>query len=222
MQTKTTTTQGEPTYAPTLRLVCLSALALAIGLGTSFVNAAELSPTSAAHYAQATYREYLDLLSMPNDAVVPADIRKNVDWIEAAFRKRGFTTRQLANDGKPMLFAELPGNDPSRKTVLFYMHVDGQPVIPAQWAQKSPWLPVLKRQMATGGWEEIDSTLLFSGTPDPEWRVFGRSSADDKAPIMMFLAAIDALKAEGGQPMVNVKVVLDSEEEKARLRSARS
>lgn len=39
---------------------------------------------------------------------------------------------------------------------------------------------------------------------------------------MMLLAAIDALKAGGGQPAVNVKVILDSEEEKARRPSARS
>ncbi|RYF62536.1 MAG: M20/M25/M40 family metallo-hydrolase, partial [Comamonadaceae bacterium] len=150
----------------------------------------------------------------PNDAIVPADIRKNVEWLEAAFRKRGFTTQQLPNDGKPMLFAELPRADPKRKTVLFYMHLDGQPVIPAQWAQKSPWIPVLKRRTDKGEWEEIDSAPLFSGPVDPEWRVFGRASADDKAPIMMFLAAVDALKANGDSLGVNVKVVLDSEEEK--------
>jgi hypothetical protein len=73
---------------------------------------------------------------------------------------------------------------------------------------------VLKRKTANGGWEEIDSAPLFSGPLDPEWRVFGRASADDKGPIMMMLAAIDALKAGGAQPAVNVKVILDSEEEK--------
>ena len=94
--------------------------------------------------------------------MVPADVRKNVEFLEASFRKRGFITQQLANDGKPMLFAELPGADPKRKTVLFYMHLDGQPVIPAQWAQKSPWIPVLKRRTAKGDWEEIDAAPLFN------------------------------------------------------------
>jgi acetylornithine deacetylase/succinyl-diaminopimelate desuccinylase-like protein len=73
---------------------------------------------------------------------------------------------------------------------------------------------VLKRRNAGGDWEEIDAAPLFDGPIDPEWRVFGRSSADDKAPIMMFLAAMDALKASGDKLGVNVKVVLDSEEEK--------
>ena len=44
--------------------------------------------------------------------------------------------------------------------------------------------------------------------------MFGRASADDKAPIMMFLTAIDGLKKNGEEPQVNVKVMLDSEEEK--------
>jgi hypothetical protein len=124
---------------------------LAIGaalVASVTANAAELSAASAAQHAQASYREYFDLLALPNDAIVPADVRKNVEFLEASFRKRGFTTQQLANDGKPMLFAELPGADAKRKTVLFYMHLDGQPVIPAQWAQKSPWVPVLKRRAA--------------------------------------------------------------------------
>lgn len=193
----------------------LLALLPALMLGAAgLASAAELSPPDAERYAQGTYREYFELLSLPNDAIAPEDIRKNADWLEQAFRKRGFTTKQLANNGKPMLFAELPDPDASRKTVLFYMHMDGQPVIPAQWAQKSPWTPVLKHKTAQGNWEEIDSAQLFKGPLDPEWRVFGRASADDKGPIMMMLAAIDALKANGGQPAVNVKVILDSEEEK--------
>ncbi|UIF90122.1 M20/M25/M40 family metallo-hydrolase [Cupriavidus sp. UYPR2.512] len=192
----------------------LSCLIIASWLCGGVAHAAALAPEAAQRQAQASYREYFELLAMPNDAVVPADIRRNVDWLEQAFRKRGFTTRQLANDGKPMLYAEFPGKNPARKTVLFYMHLDGQPVIASQWAQKSPWTPVLKRKAANGEWEEIDAARLSAGQVDPEWRVFGRSSADDKGPIMMMLAAIDALKAAGGQPAINLKVILDSEEEK--------
>ncbi len=195
------------------------AIATALGLGLPFLtgapaSAAALPQADAERHAQATYREYFDLLALPNDAIEPKDIQKNVNWLAKAFEKRGFTTQQLDNDGKPMLYAELPGHDPARKTVLFYMHLDGQPVIPAQWAQKSPWTPVLKRRAADGSWEQIDSAPLFEGRVDPEWRVFGRAAADDKGPIMMMLAAIDALKATNGKPAVNVKVILDSEEEK--------
>lgn len=194
-----------------LRTFLLMGTALAV---CNNASAAELSASAAAQYAQGTYQEYFDLLSLPNDAIVPADIRKNVEFLEAAFRKRGFVTKQLQNDGKPMLFAELPDADPKRKTVLFYMHLDGQPVVADQWDQKDPWTPVLKQCTAADKWAEIDSAKLFSGSVDPEWRVFGRSAADDKAPIMMFLAAIDAIKSSGAAQGVNVKVILDSEEEK--------
>ncbi|PWK37311.1 acetylornithine deacetylase/succinyl-diaminopimelate desuccinylase-like protein [Cupriavidus plantarum] len=183
-------------------------------LTAAAAQAASMTPEAAQTQAAASYREYLDLLSIPNDSIVPEDIQRNVAWLEQAFKKRGFTTQALDNDGKPMLFAEYPGKQSNRKTVLFYMHLDGQPVIPSQWQQKSPWTPVLKQKGANGNWEEIDTNKLFSGTVDPEWRVFGRSSSDDKGPIMMMLAAIDALKGANGEPAVNVKVILDSEEEK--------
>lgn len=187
---------------------------LLAGLASHPLLATDLPPDAAAEHARGTFREYFELLALPNDAVAPADIVRNVAWLDAAFRKRGFTTTAWDNDGKPMLFAELADGGPERKTVLFYMHLDGQPVIPEQWAQASPWVPVLKRRTATGDWEAIDAALLASGPIDPEWRVFGRSAADDKAPIMMFLAAIDALQARGDAMGVNIKVLLDSEEEK--------
>ena len=172
------------------------------------------TPEQAMRSTQASFPEYLELLSLPNDAVVPADVQKNAQWLEAAFRKRGFTTRQLPNAGKPLVYAELANQPANAKTVLFYMHLDGQPVLPEQWAQKSPWQPVLKQRNAAGKWEVVDTALLQAPTLDPELRVFGRSSSDDKGPIMMFLAAFDALKAAGMQPQVRVKVLLDSEEEK--------
>ncbi|WP_201509436.1 M20/M25/M40 family metallo-hydrolase [Psychrobacter alimentarius] len=195
------------------KLGVFSLVSAALIMGNT-ANAAKLSAASAAEYAQGTYSEYLDLLKLPNDAIVPADVRKNVEFLDAAFRKRGFVTKQLENKGKPMLFAEQPNADPKRKTVLFYMHLDGQPVVAEQWDQKDPWIPVLKQRAANGKWEEIDSAKLFNGSVDPEWRVFGRSSADDKAPIMMLLATMDAIKASGAAQGVNVKVILDSEEEK--------
>ena len=179
---------------------------------------AETPPTPTAEQAmraaQASFPEYFEMLSMPNDAVVPADVQKNAQWLEAAFRKRGFTTRQLANGDKPLVYAEF-GNQPAQgKTVVFYMHFDGQPVLPEQWAQKSPWQPVVKQRNAAGKWDVVDTARLQATPLDPELRVFGRSSSDDKGPIMMFLTAFDALKAAGMQPAVRVKVLLDSEEEK--------
>ena len=164
--------------------------------------------------AQASFAEYFDLLALPNDAVVPADIQKNTDWLKQAFAKRGFKTQQLPNDGKPLLFAEYKSAKADAKTLLFYMHLDGQPVLPEQWAQANPWQAVVKKRDAKGQWLEVDPKALQQQPLDPELRVFARAAADDKGPIMMLLATFDAMKAAGISPEFNVKVLLDSEEEK--------
>ena len=164
--------------------------------------------------AQASFAEYFELLALPNDAVIPADIQKNTDWLEKAFARRGFKTQQLPNKGKPLLFAEYKSPKPDAKTILFYMHLDGQPVLPEQWAQASPWQAVVKKRDAQGKWLEVDQKALQQQPLDPELRLFARAAADDKGPIMMLLATFDAMKAAGLSPEFNVKVLLDSEEEK--------
>jgi acetylornithine deacetylase/succinyl-diaminopimelate desuccinylase-like protein len=73
---------------------------------------------------------------------------------------------------------------------------------------------VLKPRGPSGAWEPLPIEELFGADLDPEWRLFARSASDDKAPIMMLLAAIDALRAQGTEPAINIKVLLDSEEEK--------
>ncbi|WP_127022503.1 M20/M25/M40 family metallo-hydrolase [Rheinheimera mangrovi] len=164
--------------------------------------------------AQASFSEYFELLALPNDAAVATDIQKNTDWLDKAFTRRGFKTQQLPNKGKPLLFAEYKSPKPDAKTILFYMHLDGQPVLPEQWAQASPWQAVVKKRDAKGKWLEVDQKALQQQPLDPELRVFARAAADDKGPIMMLLATFDAMKTAGLSPEFNVKVLLDSEEEK--------
>ena len=175
---------------------------------------APISQEAAQKLAQGSFREYLELLSLPNDAIKPPDIQANVDFLERAFRKRGFSTQKLDNSGKPMLYAEWPKHASGAKTVLYYMHTDGQPVVDREWSQPSPWKPVVKRRGSAGAWEAVGSDSLFASALDPELRVFARSASDDKAPIMMFLAAFDGLKELAADPATNVKVIIDSEEEK--------
>ena len=137
----------------------LSVLALGFAAAaTCFAQSAGPSAELIKKSAQATFREYVEMLALPNDASVPADIQKNADWLEAAFRKRGFTTRQLPNNGKPLLFAEYPRKVGGAKTVLFYMHFDGQPVIPEQWAQKVLGPRRLKSAMRRANGSRLQST----------------------------------------------------------------
>lgn len=160
-----------------------------------------------------SFPEYFALLGMPADAAVKADIQRNAQWLDKAFAARGFRTRLLDNDGRPLLFAELGTPKPGRKTILVYMHFDSQPANAAQWAT-DPYTPALRRRDGSGAWQTVAGGLPASGPIDPEWRVFARAAADDKGPIVMFLAALDAMKRANIEPAVNVKVLLDSEEEK--------
>jgi acetylornithine deacetylase/succinyl-diaminopimelate desuccinylase-like protein len=67
------------------------------------------------------------------------------------------------------------------------------------------------KKLEGGQWREVERDRLFATPLDPELRVFGRSASDDKAPIVMFLTAMDVLA--GKPPAVRIKVILDSEEE---------
>jgi Peptidase family M20/M25/M40 len=193
---------------------CTALAAFAVFTSCVLAQSEPLSPQAARKLAQGSFREYLELLSLPNDSINASDIQRNTDFLERAFQKRGFTVKQLANQGKPMLYAEWPKKIPGAKTVLYYMHLDGQPVVEREWAQASPWKPVVKKRGADGKWEIVDTDFLFQEKLDLDLRVFARASSDDKGPIMMFLAAFDGLREAGLDPVINVKVLLDSEEEK--------
>ena len=162
-------------------------------------------------HAKASLDDFYAFLRLPNDAHYPEDIEKNIAWSENAFKARGFTTKRLQTASQPVLLAERKSPRAS-KTVLLYLHIDGQPVRPELWEQESPWLPVLKKKDASGNWQKIADEKL-KGDLDREWRIFARSASDDKGPAMALLAALDAAAEAGIQPAFNIKVFLDFEEE---------
>ena len=88
--------------------------------------------------AIALYREFL---SLSNDVNYPDDIQRMVEWMEDAFSARGFFTQRIATAGSPLLLAERHVSDDA-KTVLIYLHSDGQPVDPSAWFQEDPYTPV--------------------------------------------------------------------------------
>ena len=195
--------------------VALAAL-LAAALASSPAPAAlpaGLDDAALAAAAVAAFPEYLELLSLPNDSIRPADSRKNAAWLEAGVRPARLRDAPPRERGRPLVFAEHGKARAAQKSVLFYIHFDGQPVVPSQWAQKDPLQPVVKRRGADGTWREVDRAELLRPGFDPELRVFARSSSDDKGPIAMFLAVFDVLRAKEIDPAVHVKVLLDSEEE---------
>lgn len=157
--------------------------------------------------------ELKDFVAIPNDALVAEDIDKNVDWARNAFVKRGFEISVLKTDKMPLFLAKKAFQG-SRKTVLFYFHLDGQAVRQPEWFQQNAYSAVLKERDRAGTFSEIDWSMLRNGKINDEWRLFGRSTSDDKGPIIMFLQALDMLASQKQQPPFNIKVVLDCEEEK--------
>lgn len=178
---------------------------------TAFAQTKDLSKISQKKTRPAL-NELKEFIALPNDANYLEDIDKNIVWLEEAFKKRKFSTQVLKTINTPLFFAErkYPG---AKSTILFYMHFDGQSVDPAKWSQKNPYQSTLRKQSGDGNWEAMDWNKT-EGEINPDWRIFGRSASDDKGPIVMLLNAIDAMDEHQIEGAVNIKVVLDGEEEK--------
>ena len=162
---------------------------------------------------RSTIEELKDFIALPNDALIPDDMNQNLVWLTEKFSERGFSTRLISTSGIPLFFAELEGKNKDAPTLLIYMHFDGQSVDPAKWDQQDPYKVVLKEKNGDQ-WKNLDWNALDTGI-NPEWRLFGRSTSDDKGPIIMLLNAIDMLKTDGVEIPINLKVILDGEEEKS-------
>lgn len=160
---------------------------------------------------KSTILELKEFIGIPNDALVAQDIKANIAWLEKEFKRRGFSTSVLQTDGLPMFLAKSPPVE-NAKTILFYMHLDGQSVDPAKWNQPNPYQAVLKAKQ-NDSWNTLDWSAI-NATIDDEWRIFGRSASDDKGPIIMFLNAVDQIREDGKNFPYNIKVILDGEEEK--------
>jgi acetylornithine deacetylase/succinyl-diaminopimelate desuccinylase-like protein len=151
---------------------------------------------------------FATLLSIPNVASDKPNIRRNANHIVGLMKQAGLEAELLELDGKnPAVFAQrlVPG---AEKTVLIYIHYDGQPVNPDDWAS-DPWKPVMRDGMVETGGVVVPMQAPF----DPEWRIFGRSAGDDKAPVVALQSALIALDEAGISPSVNLKVFMDGEEE---------
>ncbi len=175
---------------------------------------------SSYHYAKKSLDKFKDLLSIPNDANFPEDIEDNILWVENEMARYGFEPSRLETSTVPLLLLEKPDNRPDLKTFLFYFHIDGQPVDPQFWFQKSPYEATLKKEVEAEGWIDIPWSSLTEEYLDPEWRIFARSASDDKSPFVMFMAVLEQLKQEEKNLPYKLKVILDFEEEKGSPRLA--
>jgi acetylornithine deacetylase/succinyl-diaminopimelate desuccinylase-like protein len=156
-------------------------------------------------------RELVDLLAIPNVAADRSNIRRNAEHLRGLLAARGFKAKLLETSGNPFVYGDLavPG---ATHTLLLYSHYDGQPVDPKAWKQADPFTPVLRTARLDRGGTEVPGLAGLTRF-DPEWRLYARSAADDKSPIVALCAALDALAAASLRPTWNVRVILDGEEE---------
>lgn len=132
------------------------------------------------------------LMAIPSISADPGhrdDVVRCCDWLVEAMKENGLSARRLETGGNPIAYGEWL-HAPGKPTVLVYGHYDVQPVDPV----------------------ELWTTPPFEGTVR-DGKIFGRGAVDDKGQVVMHLAAIDAHLRVHGRLPVNVKVVVEGEEE---------
>ena len=138
----------------------------------------------------AELKEYLRIPSISTDPAYRQDIDRCADWLMAKMQAAGLTTEKIATAGHPLVYAEWLGAGPDKPTVLFYGHYDVQPPDPLDEWRNPPFEPT----------EEGDCLV-------------GRGTTDDKGQSYTHVKAVEAMLAVRGKLPVNVKFLVEGEEE---------
>lgn len=138
-------------------------------------------------------RELTAFLSIPSISTIPAhaaDCRLAAEWLRDQFRALGCPVVELLEgNGHPVVWAESPQVE-DRPTILIYGHYDVQPVDPVEEWVSPPFEPTIR-----------------------DGRLFARGSADDKGQVYCLLKAYQAVLGPEGIPPLNVRFLIEGEEE---------
>jgi acetylornithine deacetylase/succinyl-diaminopimelate desuccinylase-like protein len=138
-------------------------------------------------------RELTEFLAIPSISALPehaADCRRAANWLMAEFRRLGFPVVELLEGkGHPIVWAESPRVE-GRPTILVYGHYDVQPVDPVDEWVSPPFQATVR-----------------------DGRLYARGAVDDKGQVFTLLKAYEAVRGADGAPPVNVRFIIEGEEE---------
>ena len=138
-------------------------------------------------------KELKDLLRIPSISTLPenkADCRRAAEFLLAELTRIGFEhAKLLETEGHPLVYADWL-HAPGKPTALFYGHYDVQPTDPDDEWLSPPFEPA-----------ERDGNL------------YGRGTCDDKGQVWAQIKALESLLAATGSLPINVRVILEGDEE---------
>jgi acetylornithine deacetylase/succinyl-diaminopimelate desuccinylase-like protein len=138
--------------------------------------------------------ELVELLKFPSVSADPArkgDVERCAEWVKAKLNGMDLETEMIQTAGHPIVYGEYMKPENS-KTLIIYGHYDVQPEDPIELWDSPPFEPRI----------EGDT-------------VYARGACDDKGQFMVHVLAVEAmLKTQGSLP-VNVKFLIEGEEETA-------
>jgi acetylornithine deacetylase/succinyl-diaminopimelate desuccinylase-like protein len=137
--------------------------------------------------------ELKTFLRIPSVSTLPEhrdDIRRAADFVADSLRTAGLENVEIIpTAGHPLVYADWM-HAPDKPTVLCYGHYDVQPPDPLDQWVTPPFEPTVR-----------------------DGNLYARGSADDKGQMYMHIKAIETLRAVNGTLPVNVKFLIEGEEE---------
>ncbi len=135
--------------------------------------------------------EMLRIPSLSGDPAHAGDIRHMAEWLESHLRGLGLdNVAIMPTAGHPVVYGEWLGAGPDKPTVLVYGHYDVVPALMEDGWHTDPFEPVEK-----------------------DGKIYARGATDDKGQLFIHVKALESYLQTAGRAPVNVKLLLEGEEE---------